>query len=84
MTAQKLATPSAASDLGPAIQSVASSSTPSADICVGNVMILIPSKGAADTCRSKFGSRSPVGNPTGESVWSVWIPRLLEEPANYF
>jgi hypothetical protein len=51
---------------------------------VGNVMILIPSKGAADTCRSKFGSRSPVGNPTGESVWSVWIPRLLEEPANYF
>lgn len=69
LTIPTLGASSVASDLGPSIQSVASSSTPSSDICVGNVMILIPSKGVADTCRSKFGSRSPVGNPTGELVF---------------
>ncbi len=69
LTIPTLSASSVASDLGPSIQSVASTSTPSADICVGNVMILIPSKGVADTCRSKFGSRSPVGNPTGELVF---------------
>lgn len=67
MMAQKSDTLLVASDLGSSTGLTESSSISSRERCVGNVLILIPSEGLADTCRCKFGSRSPVGNPTGKS-----------------